>query len=193
MSFTLHINVVVNRALRMLGFVRRTMKPFSDVKVLKVLYNSYVRSSLDYCSSVWSPSAKYLIDKLENVQKRFVKHLCFHDKVKYDSQNYAALCNHYQLTTLKNRRKVADMVLFYKILHSRVNCFPLVSSVHFNLPTRRTRHTNVFTTAKKCRPLLRKNDFLPRCVSLANSLEPIDFFNSLLCLQHIKRVISDFI
>ena len=190
MSFSLHINTVVNRALRMLGFVRRIMKPFNDVKVLKVLYNSYVRSSLDYCSSVWCPSARYLIDKIENVQKRFVKHLCFHSNIKYTSEDYVALCNHFQLTTLINRRKVADMVLFYKILHSRVNCFSLVSNVYLNVPTRRTRHTNVFATAKKCRLILRRNDFIPRCVSLANLLKAIDFFNSHLCYLHMKRMIS---
>ena len=189
MSFSLHINTVVNRALRMLGFVRRTMKPFNDVKLLKVLYNSYVRSSLDYCSSVWCPSSKLMIDKIERVQKRFVKHLCFHSNINYSSDDYVSLCNHFQLTTLNNRRKVADMVLFYKILHSRINCFSLVSKVLLNVPTRRTRHTNVFATAKKCRLLLRKNDFVPRCVSLANSLKTFDFFNSYLCHLHMKRMI----
>ena len=76
MSFSLHINKVVNRALRMLGFVRRTMLPSNDVKVQNVLYNSYVRStymvrsSLDHCSPVWCPNAKCLIEKIERVQKR---------------------------------------------------------------------------------------------------------------------------
>ena len=83
------------------------------------------------------------------------------------------------------------MVLFFKILHSRVNCFRLVSSVFLNVPTRRTRHTKTFATAKKCRLLLRRNDFAPRCVSQANSLEALDFFNSHLCHNHIKRITSD--
>ena len=52
MSFSVHIINIVNKALRMLGFVRRTMKHVNDIGVLKVLYNSYVRSSLDFCSSV---------------------------------------------------------------------------------------------------------------------------------------------
>ena len=143
MSFSLHINKVVNRALRMLGFVPRTMSPFNDVKVLKVLYNSYVRSSLDYCSSVWRPNAKCLIEKIERVQKRFVKCLCFQSKIKYD---YLKLCSHFQLTSLELRRKVADMVFFHKILPSNVNCFSLVPSVFLHLPARRTRHTKVFGT-----------------------------------------------
>ena len=73
MSFSLHVSSIVNKAFRMLGFLRRNMKSFQDVQVLKVLYNAYVRSHLDYCSPVWSPSSKILIDKIERVQKKFVK------------------------------------------------------------------------------------------------------------------------
>ena len=191
MSFSLHITKVVNRASRMLGFVRRTMLPFKDVKVLKVLYNSYVRSSLDYCSVVWSPNAKYLVDKIERVQKRFVKCLCRQSNIKYDSSDYLKLCSHFQLTSLEHRRKVTDMAIFYKILHSKINCFSLVSNVFLHLPAKRTRHTNVFTTSKKSRLLLRRNDFLPRCVVLANFLECVDFFDCTVSDRHFKRVISE--
>jgi hypothetical protein len=38
-------------------------------------FEIYVRSLLDYYSSVWSPSLKYLIELLENVQRRFTKRL----------------------------------------------------------------------------------------------------------------------
>ena len=67
------------------------MKSFQDVHVLKVLYNAYVRSHLDYCSPVWSPFSKILIDKIERVQKTFVKFMCFQTKIKYDSHNYASV------------------------------------------------------------------------------------------------------
>ena len=77
LCFSLHICVVVNKAFRTFGFIKRTMKPFKNNFVLKVLYNAYIRSCLDYCSSVWSPNSKCWIDKLERVQRKFVKHLCF--------------------------------------------------------------------------------------------------------------------
>ena len=73
MCFSLHIASIVKKSFRMLGFVRRVLKPFKDVNVLKIMYNSYVRANLDYCSSVWSPQSKYLIDKIERVQKVFVE------------------------------------------------------------------------------------------------------------------------
>ena len=67
MNFDLHITKIVKKSFRMLGFVKRIMKPFSDTKVLLTLYNSYIHSGLDYCSPVWSPSAQFSIDKLKRV------------------------------------------------------------------------------------------------------------------------------
>ena len=176
MSFSAHITNIVNKALRMLGFVRRTMRHVNDIGVLKVLYNSYVRSGLDYCSPVWSPSAKVWVQKLERVQKRFIKVLCAKKRINYDSDNYVDLCNLFSLTTLERRRKICDLILFHKILHSKVNSFYLVSSISLNVPSRRSRHTNVFASRKR-RLLLTKNSYIPRCVSHANSMTSVDFFN----------------
>lgn len=178
MSFSLHINAIVKKSLRMLGFVRRTMKECNDVNVYKVLYNAHVRSHLDYCSSIWSPKSKSLVSKLEGVQKRFVKRLCFHAKIKFDSSEYVKLCAHFNLTTLEFRRRTTDLLLFHKILHGQINCPYLLSAVHFHLPPRRTRHTCVFTCSKKCRLCVRSNDFLPRTISLVNSSTSLDVFNS---------------
>ena len=139
MSFSLHVTKIVNKALRMLGFIKRTLKPFRNTTVFMVLYNSYVRSRLDYCSPVWSPDAKYLIDKVERVQKRFIKHLCFINCIPFENERYASLCDHFQLTTLAQRRKITDLTLFHKILHGKVNCPYLLSCICFNLPRKRTR------------------------------------------------------
>ena len=42
------------------------------------LYRCLVLSTLDYCSSVWDPHAKYLIDKLDSVQRLAVKMVTKH-------------------------------------------------------------------------------------------------------------------
>jgi len=36
---------------------------------------TYVRPIYEYCSPVWSPHLKYLIDRIESVQKNFNKRL----------------------------------------------------------------------------------------------------------------------
>lgn len=176
LNFSHHIVVTTNKAYRMMGFIKRTMKSSKDIAVFKLLYNSYVRSNLDYCSQVWSPEARYLTNKIERIQKMFVRHLCFVSKMQYDSSNYVNLCKHYRLSTLEHRRKLLDVTTFHKILHSSINCPYLVSSIHFNIPVKRTRHTCVFASEKKCRIGVRKHDFLPRTIKLVNSLTDVDIF-----------------
>ena len=177
MCFSMHIHYVVKKAFRMLGFVRRTLKPFKDVTLLKIMYNAHVRSHLDYCSSIWSPQVKYLKDKIEKVQKVFIKELCFIEKVKFDSRLYFELCSQFGLATLENRRTVSDLLYFHKILHGRVNCAYLVSNIWFHLPLRRTRHTNVLTCDIQRGLSIRKADFIPRSISIVNSIPEIDFFD----------------
>ena len=177
LRFTLHISTIVNKAFRMLGFVKRTMKNINCISVHKILYNAYIRSCLDYCSVVWSPNAQYLINKVERVQKRFLKHLCFIGKVDYHTKTYTELCEHFRFTTLDHRRKVNDSVVFHQILHGRINCPYLLSCICLDVPVRRTRHTKAFTTKKKSRLSLRKHDFMPKTLTSVNSMNSVDFFD----------------
>ena len=161
----------------MFGFIKRTMKPFKNIFVLKVLYNAYIRSCLDYCSSVWSPNSKCWINKLERVQRKFVKHLCFLSGTDYCASRYEQLCCHFQLRPLEQRRKISDLVLFHKILHGKVNCSYLLSCIYFNLPSRRTRHSTVLSAKKNARLQLRKHDFFPRTIAWVNTIAELDIFD----------------
>ena len=97
--YILNIEFIVSKALKMLGFVYRTCKHFEDNTVMLSLYKSLVRSGLEYCSSIWSPSQDNLIVKIERVQKRLVRWLCYRDGLNYDELGYDALCINYDLQT----------------------------------------------------------------------------------------------
>jgi hypothetical protein len=73
LSFTNHIESIVNSSFKSLGFVSRNGREFSNVDTLKLLYFSYVRSHLEYASIVWSPMYSIQISFLERVQRRFLK------------------------------------------------------------------------------------------------------------------------
>lgn len=64
-----HIDIVVAKANRMLGLIKTTCKGLNDLRTMKTLYCSLVRSNLEYCSVVWSPYTKRYIDKLESTEK----------------------------------------------------------------------------------------------------------------------------
>ena len=65
---------------------------------------------------IFSPHYAYLINLIENVQKRFTKKLpglqnkCYQDRLK--------LCN---LESLETRRLHADLILMYKIINSNIH------------------------------------------------------------------------
>ena len=53
----------------MLGFISRNVS-YKSKKVVKTLYNAYVRPHLEYCIQAWSPYLRGDISMLEKVQRR---------------------------------------------------------------------------------------------------------------------------
>jgi hypothetical protein len=73
MNFSEHVDVMIGKA-----FVRRLIRrlsfEFRDPYTLKSLYTSLVRPKLEYASCVWSPFYNVHVDKVERVQRRFIRY-----------------------------------------------------------------------------------------------------------------------
>ena len=191
LNFHFHIDFITKKANRMLGFIRRVTKPFNDYTVLCTLYKSLVRSGLEYCSSIWSPSQNYLILKVERVQKRVVKWLCFKKKILYDSSQYPSLCREFGLQPLESRRKVSDLRNFNKILCNKINCIELVSNITFNVPSRQLRRNRLFSNSHRIN--VRKNSFIPRVQTLSDQYDFIDVFenNAFYFKRNVEQIFYD--
>jgi len=50
LNFTLHSEMIRNKAILNLGFIKRTCGTFANPLPLNILYCSLVRSNLEYCS-----------------------------------------------------------------------------------------------------------------------------------------------
>jgi hypothetical protein len=50
LTFNVHIDYIVSRAMKCLGFIKRFGREFKDPHVFKVLYCTYVRSILEFAS-----------------------------------------------------------------------------------------------------------------------------------------------
>ena len=72
LTFKSHLHQVVLRAKATWVFVKRQAKEFNWPYVAKSLYCALVRSKLEYCSVVWSPTFEYDKSGLESVQKQFL-------------------------------------------------------------------------------------------------------------------------
>lgn len=73
MSFRPHYDHICGKANRMLSFVLRNSRPFSSIITI---YNCLVKSIAEYCSSIWAPIYMTHIDRIEAIQRRFVRALC---------------------------------------------------------------------------------------------------------------------
>jgi len=76
LSWTNHVNNITKKANSTLSFLRRYISSCPAKSKINA-YNTYVRPSIEYASSVWAPYTDCLINQLEMVQRRaarFVKH-----------------------------------------------------------------------------------------------------------------------
>ena len=137
-----HINSIAEKAFINLGFVIRSCKPFTDTKALKIVFCAFVRSTLEYASSIWCPQYQVYKERLERIQLKFIKHLNY--RRRDFSISYVDDCHKYGLMTLEQRRQLLDASLLYDIVCGRVDCPELVASVSYCAPVRRTRHTPLF-------------------------------------------------
>jgi hypothetical protein len=86
--FDVHINHIIDKAFKMYHLVMRTAIPFKRPNSYILLYNSLIRSYLEYATYVWNPLYSKYHDQLESVQKKFLKTMnyrCFRSNVHMTS------------------------------------------------------------------------------------------------------------
>jgi hypothetical protein len=176
LTFTEHINVIFNKALRVFGFLSRNCWEFHDPLCLRVLYFSLVRSILDYGSIIWSPHQDYLIIKLERLQNRFLRMLAF--KTNKVDQTLKSLAIEFNIEILEFRRQFNDLRWLYNLLNSKIDCPEILSLISFNVPNITLRSTLPFYI-----PTYKRNYclFAPvnRMLMLGNKMKNVDFFSIL--------------
>lgn len=118
--------------MRMLGFIKRQLRDFSNVQALKTIYSANVRSILEYSSVVWSPYYEIHKGNIEQVQRKFLSWISFKMGIHKDFINYEFLHDSLSLKTLTTRRKHFDIMFIYKLMHNFIDCEYLLSKIKFN-------------------------------------------------------------
>jgi len=186
MSYSSHINMITNKAFKMLDFIYRNTKNFKNIISMKMLYFSLVRSHLEFSSMVWSPNYALYINQLENVQYKFLKLTCSKLNLTIDRDSYHFQSTHLGVSlceirrsvflTLQEQEVVEDLMFLYDLLNGNIDSSELLSMVGFNFRNHGTRSHNIFVV-----PSYTTNyssaSFFPRVLTLANSVAcKIDFF-----------------
>jgi len=175
LKFDLHAASVVNSATRKAHYV---LKKFihHDTNLFSLLYKTFIRPGLEYCSQICRPFYSTLFTKLENCQRRLTKwcfpirHLPYLERLKI-----------LNLPTLRDRFDRGDAILTYQLLTKSLD----INSSHiltrnFN----RTRGHRFKLQGNTARLNCRQHFFSERTVVPWNGLS--DFIVSAVSLNSFK-------
>jgi hypothetical protein len=115
----------------MLGFIKRIGREFRDVHALKILYNSLVRSTLEYASIIWNPYYRNHSSRIERIQRRFVRFALrnFRWNVNSPLPPYCQRCRFIDIDPLYVRRKIACILFVNDVLSNRYDCPVILSKL----------------------------------------------------------------
>lgn len=139
LQFSSHIDSIIKKAAQMLGFIKRQSKGFrADTKI--ILYNSLVRSHLEFASSAWSPSYAANSHRIESIQRAFTRHLAFISSNVSHKSPYDHRLTFFNMKSLRNRREIHDLLFLYKIINNLIDCPDLLESISFPIPFKYPRY-----------------------------------------------------
>lgn len=169
LTFVPHMESIVKRASRALGFVLRNVKMFASFKTKILLYNCLVRSILEYGSVVWRPHYATHTLRIERIQKRFLWHLTFAEGEAKTIRSYDARLKRFNMINLDKRRDVLDLTFLFKTLRNAIDCPQLLSRFGFKIPFNYPRRKiNNILSAPQRKTRLGASSPVPRLCKLYN-------------------------
>ncbi|XP_045449447.1 uncharacterized protein LOC123658011 [Melitaea cinxia] len=182
LKFKENVDTVVNQASRMLGFLKRNTKGFLDQETKIILFNSLVRSRLEFASVVWNPQYTTHSQRIESIQRSFTRHMAFHSSGIYHKDTYDLRLKQFGMASLYNRGILLDIIFLKKILLGYIDCADLLKHIKLSVPQKYPRHRITrLLYVPACRTNILKGAPIPRLCSeynrLTASISDIDIFN----------------
>ena len=110
LDWDLHVHNITTKTNRTLGFLRRNLK-VNNIRLKEIAYKAMVRPILEYACTVWDPYKEGQI----NLQRRSARFVLNQYKQTTSVTN---LLSHLRWTSLQSRRKIARLIMLYKILNN---------------------------------------------------------------------------
>ncbi|KAG7306323.1 hypothetical protein JYU34_008933 [Plutella xylostella] len=179
LSFRRHYDIITAKAYKMLGFIFRQSKDFKSPTTLILLFNSFVRSILEYASTVWNPQYQNHIYNIERIQNKFIKRLKYKFK-NFDTNSFLSL---------ETRRDMRDQMFLHKIINNHIDSPYLLGKMALYCKGN-SRHPKTFVI-KNCSSNYTKNRFAIRaCESYNKSHHKTDIFSENL-INFKKKIITN--
>lgn len=189
LSFEDHCNSIATKADRRLFLLFKTLST-KDPKLLVKAYKVFVRSILEYGTSVYSPYKQKSILRLEKVQSSFTRKLFLRSMgFNYDDIPRSSLRNEQLgLKSLRWRRMRNDLILIYKIIHGKAE---VNSDGLFKMNPSSTRGNGLKLSFPRPRSTLRRHFFACRAaLEFGKLIKRVQLPGS---LSKFKNIISDYV
>ena len=165
LNWTAHINNITKKAHGMRAFLQRNL--YSAPRAVKEhAYKTFVRPSVEFSSTVWSPHTKKLKDKLESVQRKAARFV-FNDFSRHTS--VSNLIGRLSWPSLEHRRNQAKQVMVFKSKNDLVS-IPFEPPYFSSATNFRTRGHSCKLLTHPCRVDAHKYSFFPSIVEKWNNL-----------------------
>ncbi len=161
LTFNTHIQNICKSANSTANLILRTFKNKRHDFMVS-LFNTYVRPKLEYNSQIWNPHQIYLINRIEQVQRRFTKRLPNLQNISYENR-----LRFLKMSSLQLRRLHLDLVFLYKMQHGLLN---INTEKYFEPKIERTRGNSLALVPKRFRKNFKRFSFSRRAVNIWNSL-----------------------
>lgn len=140
------------------------------------MYNSLVRSILEFGSLVWSNNYSTYLNDLNNVQYKFLKRIAYVTHCAISRDSFLLVQDSIGLVSLTIRRDLIDIMYVYDMLNNYINCPAILNLIGFRIPSRNTRNSDLFFIPK-FKTNCGNNSFFVRALLKANKIpSDLDFF-----------------
>ena len=114
-SFNDHCEKSMTKIKQQFGILRRICHFVHSFRRHRVLYLTLGRSHFEHCSQIWRPTGKWLLSKIESVQKKCLECFLLEEKLSYHSHD----------KYFHNCQQVNILPRFYKVLLNDLVFIPL--------------------------------------------------------------------
>ena len=169
-----HNEIILKKARRISFAILKSIK-YSNIPILSNLFKVYVRPILDFATNVFNPYLVKDINKLEKIQKDFLRIIYKRSNRKLFEENPLTQLPSYQellfltnLESLELRRLKSDLILFRKYLHghTKIECFK-----SYTCRETITRGEKYKITPNICKTIIRHNSFFVRTSRIYSKLD----------------------
>ena len=165
LSWAAHINLLSAKVSRNAGIIYR-LKGIVPQSILKTLYDSFVQSHLNYCSSVWGLGSKSSLQPLFIAQKKAIRALgCGYNSCFYDSATGELPCHTKEIFSRNEILTIHNLVA--------KNCLIAMQKVYLNVSP--PNILQLFTIVNENRPRRDPVYFLPPYSRLKSQDKILEF------------------